>query len=65
MAIGSGADVAKGALFATQNKNPFERIVTSIEAAADATLFVDNGIDILVTAETKDDKKYIAKALKL
>ena len=62
-AIGSGADVARGALYATEGKNPFERIVTSIDAAAESSLFVDDGIDLLVTQEHKEDEKQIAKAL--
>lgn len=63
LAIGSGSDVARGALFATKNKNPFERIVTAIDAAADSTLFVDDGIDMLVTGVHKGDREKIAKAL--
>ena len=63
LAIGSGSDVAKGALFATKNKNPFERIVTAIDAAAESTLFVDDGIDLLATAAHKDDEKQAAIAL--
>lgn len=63
LAIGSGADVARGALFATQQKNPFERIITSIDAAAETTLFVDNGIDILSTKTHPEDAKHLAKAL--
>lgn len=64
LAIGSGSDVARGALFATkQNKNPFERIVTSIDAAAESTLFVDNGIDLLATKSHKDDELLLAEAL--
>ena len=62
-AIGSGADVARGALFTTADKNPFERAVMCIDAAAESTLFVDDGIDILVTEEHKDDEKLLAKAL--
>ena len=64
-AIGSGADVARGALFVTEDKNPFDRIVSCIDAAAESTLFVDDGIDILVTDEHKDDEKLLAKALGL
>ena len=63
MAIGSGSDVASGALYATQEKNPFERVVTAIDAAAESTLFVDNGIDMLVTDDRKDDNRHLAKAL--
>ena len=62
-AIGSGSDVASGALYATKEKNPFERVVTAIDAAAETTLFVDDGIDVLVTEEHKDDEKLLAKAL--
>ena len=65
LAIGSGADVAKGALFATKDKNPFERIVTAIDAAAESTLFVDDGIDLLATAAHEDDEKQAAFALGL
>ena len=65
LAIGSGSDVARGALFVTADKNPFDRIVSCIDAAAENTLFVDNGIDILVTDEHKDDEKLLAKALGL
>lgn len=64
-AIGSGADVARGALFATKEKNPFERIVTCIDAAAESTLFVDDGIDLLTTENKSKDVKQIAKALGL
>ena len=62
LAIGSGSDVAKGALFATQGKNPSERIVTAIDAASDATIGVDDGIDLLVTEERSADMKSAAKA---
>ena len=62
-AIGSGSDVASGALFATKEKNPFERIVTAIDAAAETTLFVDNGIDLLVTDFKDKDDELITKAL--
>lgn len=63
LAIGSGADVAKGALFATPEKDPFERIVTSIEAAAESTLYVDNGIDLLATEKREEDLVNMATAL--
>lgn len=62
-AIGSGADVAKGALFATPEKDPFNRIVVSIEAAAESTLYVDNGIDLLATEVFDEDAETIANAL--
>jgi len=64
-AIGSGSDVATGALYATKDKNPFERIVTCIDAAAETTLFVDDGVDLLATSIKKEDKKLIAKALNI
>jgi 20S proteasome alpha/beta subunit len=63
LAIGSGSDVAKGVLYATQDKDPFERIVTGIAAAAESTLYVDNGIDLLVTEEHDGDEIALAKAL--
>ena len=65
LAVGSASDVARGALFATPDKNPFERIVTSIDAAAATTLFVDNRIDLLVTIPHEDDSEKAAKALGL
>lgn len=64
-AIGSGSDVARGVLYATPDKNPFERIVTSIEAAAESTLYVDNGIDLLVTDSYEEDLKNMSIALGL
>ncbi len=65
LAIGSGAEVARGALFATKDKNPFERIVTSINAAATTTLFVDDGIDLLSTDILETDLEQAAAALGL
>ena len=62
-AIGSGADVARGALYATKDKNPFDRIVTSIEAAAESTLYVDNGIDLLATGHYEEDLLNMCAAL--
>jgi len=63
LAIGSGAEVARGALFATKDeKNAFKRIVTSIDAAAESTLFVDDGIDLLATKPHKDDAEAVAEA---
>ena len=38
--IGSGDDVAKGALFATQAYSPVERITTALKAATEHTAFV-------------------------
>lgn len=62
-AIGSGSDVARGVLYATTEKDPFERIVTSIEAAAESTLYVDTGIDLLVTESYLEDLACMSKAL--
>lgn len=62
-AIGSGSEVANGVLYATKGKNPFERIVTSIDAAAESTLFVDNGVDLLLTDTRPGDEKALTKAL--
>ena len=64
LVLGSGSDVARGALFATkENRNPFDRIVTSIDAAAESTLYVDNGVDLLATEYYEEDKQDIADAL--
>jgi ATP-dependent protease HslVU (ClpYQ) peptidase subunit len=63
MAIGSGSDIAKGALYATKDKDPFSRIVTCIDAASETTLYVDDGIDILATKIYPEDAKLINKAL--
>jgi len=63
LAIGSGSDVANGALYATPDKNPFERIVTSIKAAAETTLFVDDEIDFLVTKPYAKDEQALKKAM--
>jgi 20S proteasome alpha/beta subunit len=62
-AIGSGADIARGVLFATKEKNPFERIVTCIDAAAETSLYVDDGIDLLATQVLEEDGDQIAQAL--
>ena len=64
LAIGSGADVARGVLFTTRsNNNPFDRIVTCIDAAHDSTLYVDNGLDILSTEILATDERQLSKAL--
>lgn len=65
LAIGSGASVATGALFATMNKNPFERIVTSIRAAALNILYVDDNIDLIATEVLDSDQKHLLKALEI
>lgn len=62
-AIGSGSEVAMGVLYATAGKNPFERIVTCIDAAAESILFVDHGIDLLTTKTYLSDAKIITKVL--
>ena len=62
-AIGSGSEVARGVLYATTERNPFDRIVTSIEAAAESTLYVDNGIDLLATNKYEGDLVDMATAL--
>lgn len=62
-AIGSGADVARGALFATWDRDPFHRVVTSIRAAAESTLYVDEGIDLLSTDYRESDIPLIESAL--
>jgi 20S proteasome alpha/beta subunit len=64
-AIGSGSEVARGALYATPEQNPFARIAISIEAAAESTLYVDNGIDLLATETKEEDLTNIATALGL
>lgn len=62
MVIGSGSDVARGVLWATADKkNPFERIAMCIEAAAESTLYVDNGLDLLTTEVRAGDAKQITK----
>lgn len=63
LAIGSGSDVARGVLYATMDKNPFERIFTCIDAATDSTLFVDGGIDLLTTKYYPNDFKILDKIL--
>ena len=52
-------------MFATPDKNPFDRIVTCIEAAAESTLYVDNGIDLLATGSYEEDLTDMAVALGL
>lgn len=64
-AIGSGSEVARGVLYATPERNPFDRIVTSIEAAAESTLYVDDGIDLLATGTYETDLVDMATALGL
>ena len=55
-AIGSGEAVAWGCLFATKkDKNPFERIVTAINASAETTLYVDHAVDFASTKIYKND----------
>lgn len=63
VAIGSGAEVARGALFATKDKNVFERIVLAIDAAAEETMYVDNSVEIALTEELPEDQKDYYSAL--
>ena len=63
LAIGSGSEVARGALYATADKNVFERVVTAIDAAAEITLYVDDDLDVLTTKTLKSDAKNLSKAL--
>lgn len=62
-AIGSGSQIANGALFVTPNQNPFTRITDAIDAAAENTLFVDHKIEFLTTKVKEDDEKKIVAAL--
>lgn len=64
-AIGSGADVARGGLGVLNGMNidPFKKIVKCIDVAAETTLFVDDGVDLLCTEHKKGDAKLICDAL--
>lgn len=63
VAIGSGAEVARGVLFATKDKDPFERIIMSIDAASTETIYVDNSVEFQATEVYEDDEDKIIKAL--
>lgn len=63
LAIGSGSDIANGALYATRGKDPFKRIVTCINAAADSNIYVDSEVDLLATDYLDEDDKRMAIAL--
>lgn len=62
-ALGSGSDIARGALFASEGADPFTRAVVSIAAASESDLYVDNRINLLSTKTYQEDEKLIKKAL--
>lgn len=61
LAIGSGSEIAKGVLYATKDKSPFDRIITAIEAAAEYTLFVDDNVDLFATKSYEKDEKDLVR----
>lgn len=63
LAIGSGAEIATGVLFATPELNPFDRAVMSIDAAATYVTTVDDGVDFLMTKLHPNDKEELIKAI--
>lgn len=63
VAIGSGEDIAKGVLYATPDKNPFERIALAIEAASEFTIYVDDSIEVALTDEKEEDELNFYKAV--
>lgn len=60
-AIGSGNEIALGALYATQGNHPFARAVVSIEAASQKTITVSHYLDVLTTSDHDDDDEYAKK----
>lgn len=56
-AIGSGAETARGSLYSSKDKDPFQRIVEAIEAASLETMFVDDSVEICLTKEYPEDEK--------
>lgn len=62
LAIGSGSAYAKGVLFATADKDPFERIAMSIEAASIETCSVDDCVEVLTTEEREGDEEAFNQA---
>lgn len=62
-ALGSGSDIARGALFASTGLDPFTRSVISIAAASESDLYVDDGIMLLSTKIYPEDEKLIKNAL--
>lgn len=64
-AIGSGAETARGSLYSSKDKDPFQRIVEAIEAAALETMFVDDSVEIVVTKEYPEDEKLYMNAVGL
>ena len=63
IAIGSGSDIARGVLYATKDKNPFERIAMAIDAAASYSTTVDDYIDVEVTVEKENDEEDFNNAM--
>lgn len=63
IAIGSGSDIARGVLYATKDKNPFERIAMAIDAAASYSTTVDDYIDVEVTVEKESDEEDFNNAM--
>lgn len=61
LAIGSGSEIAKGVLYATKDKSPFERIITSIQAAAENTLYVDDNVDLFTTVAVDGDEEVLTE----
>ena len=59
LAIGSGSEIAKGVLYATKDKSPFERIITSIQAASENTLYVDDNVDLFTTVAVDGDEEVL------
>ena len=64
-AIGSGAEIARGSLYSSKDKNPFQRITEAIEAAALETMFVDDAVEVVVTKEYPEDEKLYNDAVGL
>lgn len=62
LAIGSGSAYAKGVLFATADKDPFERIAMSIEAASMEICSVDDCVEVLTTEEREGDEEAFNQA---
>lgn len=63
IAIGSGADIARGVLRNTQGLHPFERIARAIEAASEETTSVDDFVEILATKDLPEDDEDFDEAL--
>lgn len=63
IAIGSGADIARGVLRNTTDLHPFERIARAIEAAAEETTSVDDFVEVLATKDLPEDETDFEAAL--